>query len=122
MSGLMPGDLVDITIRRASVLATGRDETGRNFIEYAHGEHNTFAHVDRDDPSVTVEPATFDVRHGDVWRDDDGDLWLAQAVAIEDDSDETTVLMHSALGVYTPAEVARDHGLAERVHREADAL
>ena len=70
--------------------------------------------VDRPAAGAGCDVDPHDVRHGDVWRDGEGDLWLAQT-ALDDDA----IYMHGAHGIYAPDAVQAEYGLVERVHREA---
>ncbi|MFV2172397.1 hypothetical protein ACFHW2_11555 [Actinomadura sp. LOL_016] len=77
-----PDEYIDITIRRARVVRERQDDLDRPYLQYVHGECNTLAGVDSNDPAVTitrVAPATWPPQEGDLWSDRDGRLHFASS-------------------------------------------
>lgn len=126
MSDYKPGEIVDITIRGARVLANGTDDLGRPFLEFTHGEQNVLAAVERDDHAVTIErvtPAEWPPQPGDLWRDSDGDVWFAYGLVFDGDGLKALRCANGAkvLGPWGSDDVNQQYGPLVLVHREDGA-
>ncbi|WP_431728645.1 hypothetical protein [Verrucosispora sp. TAA-831] len=116
-----PGELVDITIRQAKVIADG----GVLTVTYDE-QHNERIDVMRGN-RVTVErvaPADWPPEVGDVWRDRENVLWFISLREVGDDFRTEKVFTPSstrAVNRYTSYQADRllaDRGPLTLVHRE----
>ncbi|MEV4270585.1 MULTISPECIES: hypothetical protein [Micromonospora] len=126
----VPGDLVAIAIRQATVLQVGQSG---NWIRVS-GEDGAQYEIPLHHQDVTVErvaPAEWPPVLGDLWRDSTGDLWFAtlKAARVGDDGrvfESARLVMAPAREtphLYREQRIAPDkllsqYGPLELVHRE----
>ncbi|MGH3379525.1 MAG: hypothetical protein ACRDP6_32800 [Actinoallomurus sp.] len=121
MSGLRPGELVDVTIKGVRVDAVHPDGTPDIIADDSDGLATVWVLP----PQAAIErvaPAEWPPQPGDLWRDRDGDLWFG---LLDDNDEELLTVLSPGRTSKHPAfidsgndTIQRDHGPLALVHRE----
>ena len=112
---IFPGDIVNVTIKGVRVIGVNA-LTGAPTIVDEHGDQWPMP------PQAAVKlvaPAQWPPQHRDVWRDGDGDLWIAR-VLLSTHDDRTRIEMHGVGDDFFAADtMLAKYGPLTLVHREA---
>ncbi len=117
MNEFKPGEIVDITIKGARVLAVKITEEGFRFLGFTHGDINSQSQVCLSNSQVTVErkaPAEWPPQIGDLWRGYGGRLWFTRS----DGYGNPTFLSGNNDPSRDVDSVNQDEGPLALVHRE----